>query len=77
MNNYGDVVGYSEDDVANHLHAFLYHDGRMMELTDLVVNLNGWRVSRATRINDAGEIMCRVYNDERNELQTALLTPLN
>ena len=76
INSAGDVVGTAIDSTdGNRGHAFLYHAGTMTELTDVVTNISGWRVSIATRINDLGEIVCWVHNNTTDEVQTAILTP--
>jgi len=76
INSFGDVVGSAYDSVNEHLHAFLYHAGSMTDLNDQVTNLSGWRVTVATRINDAGEIVAWVFNDTSQQWQTAVLTPI-
>jgi probable HAF family extracellular repeat protein len=76
INSAGDVVGYANDPVDRHVHGFLYHAGSMTDLNDVVVNLNGWRISLAYCINDSGEIVAWVFNDALQQFQTAVLMPI-
>jgi probable HAF family extracellular repeat protein len=74
INNSGNVVGYAifPDDT---MHAILYFGGALHDLNDDVTNPGGWKIAVATRINDAGEIVCWAYNASLQQWQTAILTP--
>jgi probable HAF family extracellular repeat protein len=76
INSAGDVVGFANDPVDGHIHGFLYHAGSMTDLNDVVVNLNGWRISLAYCINDYGTIVAWVYNDSLQQFETAVLMPI-
>jgi probable HAF family extracellular repeat protein len=72
INNRGDVVGTS--DVANgEIHAFLYHDGTMVDLNRLIPQGLGITLNDAKDINDLGQILAWSYDD--NGRHDYLLTP--
>lgn len=56
MNNYGEVVGYS-DDRSETPRAFVYTDGEMHDLNTLVGPRSGWSFWWANAINDRGQIV--------------------
>jgi probable HAF family extracellular repeat protein len=58
INNLGQVVGYStfSDDIESR-HAFLYTDGRMLDVNALIDPALGWTVGTAIGINDAQRIL--------------------
>ncbi len=57
INNNGQVVGYGQlpDGFTNH--AFLYADGALTDLNDLLPNGSGWVLGEALGINDSGQIV--------------------
>ena len=55
INNAGHVVGGSLTGGDEGHHAFLYVDGEMLDLNDLIEP--GWEVVHALSINDAGDIL--------------------
>jgi uncharacterized protein (TIGR03437 family) len=71
INNSGSVVGFSSskppdytlhlaayvDAPQNNYHAFVYSGGKMYDLTKQLVNGDGWQLSFATQINNAGQIV--------------------
>lgn len=59
INNLGQVVGTSQLESGDFgpYHAFLWEDGVMMDLNNLVVDGSGWVLSRATAINENGQIV--------------------
>ncbi len=59
INNLGQVVGNSSDD--DHLRAFLWEDGKIINLNKLIPPDSGWTLLVASRINDKGEIIGRGY----------------
>lgn len=56
INNAGQIIGDCEDG-DDHVRPFLYTDGRMYSLRDLVRPNSGWTISYATDINDHGQIV--------------------
>jgi probable HAF family extracellular repeat protein len=57
INDAGDIVGVwpSFDDLQ--YRAFVYRDGKLAGLNDLVLLQPGWTITRADDINDAGQIL--------------------
>ena len=51
INSMGEVVGDSDGN------AFIYSNGKMSDLSRLIINKNGWTIAGAIRINDAGQII--------------------
>jgi probable HAF family extracellular repeat protein len=51
VNASGDVVGASDGA------AFVFHDGRMLDLTAQVVSSTAWQLNEAVAINDQGQIV--------------------
>lgn len=81
LNNAGAVVGLSDIGGADGFdyHAFLYGAGGMADLNDLVSGLGDWRLSTATDINDAGQILaeaCRNGSGECRAVRLDLVTPV-
>jgi probable HAF family extracellular repeat protein len=72
INNSGQMVGVSED-VAERPRAFLYTDGAMHDLNDLVDPGSGWVLSVADAINDRGQIVGVGYF--HGQERAFLLTP--
>src|SRR6185295_13717004 len=66
VNSGDDVVGYSYRlNDQSHPLAFLYQDGTMMNLNDLIDPSLGLILERATGINDAGQIAVTACNPSR------------
>ena len=59
INNLGQVVGNSSAD--DKLRAFLWEDGKIVNLNKLIPPNSGWTLLVASRINDKGEIIGRGY----------------
>lgn len=58
INNDGDIVGiWGQAPGSDLTHAFLYRDGRISDLNDLVVPEPGWTITGAEDINDADQIL--------------------
>jgi probable HAF family extracellular repeat protein len=58
INIYGEVVGWSTLVLGNGFpHAFLYKNGRMHDLNDLIPSNSGWELLQANGVNDAGQIV--------------------
>lgn len=78
LNNAGMVVGYSTraNDVPGQSfsHAFLYRDGMMVDLNDLVAKRGLWTVRDAVGINDAQQIAAHACT-EHGDCRAVLLEP--
>jgi probable HAF family extracellular repeat protein len=74
INNHGDVVGYARtNDQYNADHAFLYANGVLHDLNDLVPPPNpgvSRVISYANDINDSGEIVCQGNETDLTTLVT-------
>jgi probable HAF family extracellular repeat protein len=70
INNAGQVVGYSMM-AADPGRAFLYSNGAMRDLNDLIPSGSGWVLNRALGINGAGQIVG--YGSLNGELQRGFL----
>ena len=73
VNDHGQVVGESK--VAGEIHAFLYLDGVMRDLNDLIDPTSKWRLNKAVAINNAGQIVGTGRNPSGQE-HGFLLNPL-
>jgi probable HAF family extracellular repeat protein len=74
INNQSQVVGWSSTS-SGAQHAFIWDEGVLSDLNDLVPNVSGWILSRATAVNDQGQIVgIGDYNGQRAAF---LLTPLS
>lgn len=73
MNDFGDVVGYS-DDRSETPRAFVYTDGVMHDLNTLVGPRSGWTLWVANDINERGQIIGQGHYQERD--CGFLLTPI-
>ena len=75
LNNIGDVVGATQTDSSSSGVAFLYHDGTMRDLNNLVDPALGWQLEYATGINDLGQVI-GVGATPAGSLDSYLLTPV-
>jgi probable HAF family extracellular repeat protein len=66
LNNHGDVVGTSVDSTTQVSSAYLYHEGKMVDLNTLIPPHSGWVLQQATGINDAGQICGVGINPQGN-----------
>jgi probable HAF family extracellular repeat protein len=57
INNRGEIVGGSLVEGNEHFHGFLYRNGKLTNLNDLIDSGSGWEVIQAVSINDHGEII--------------------
>jgi probable HAF family extracellular repeat protein len=73
INNRGEIVGGSLVEGNEHFHAFLYRNGKLTNLNDLIDSGTGWEVIQAVSINDHGEIIGVGYN--QGEDRILLLRP--
>jgi probable HAF family extracellular repeat protein len=68
INDSGEVVGYANYLVTGSA-AFLYSDGTMYNLDDLLADGTGWNLTEAIAINDSGEILAYgTYNGVGQEV---------
>ena len=63
INNLGQIIGLSGKKSAGVSKPFIYENGTMTALEDLVNNGSGWILYGATAINDAGQITGNGYNN--------------
>jgi len=74
VNNSGDVVGYSDVDGSADPHAFIFENGVMLDLNNLIGASSGWVLTEAYAINASGEIAgAGVYDGVE---QAFLLNPI-
>ncbi|MGA7921283.1 MAG: hypothetical protein WCA38_16605 [Candidatus Acidiferrales bacterium] len=76
INTSGVVVGQGDlngPDETLVYHAFVYSNGKMQDLNQLIPKNSGWVLSKASAINDAGQIVG--YGTINNEEHGFLLTP--
>lgn len=57
MNNCGEIVGGSLVEGDEDFHGFLYRNGKLTNLNDLIDRASGWEVIQAVSVNDDGEII--------------------
>jgi len=74
INNAGQVAGYSNTSPGAY-HAFLYSNGQMMDLNDLI-DAPGISLTSATAINDRGQIVANGTSSQIPALAAFLLTPI-
>jgi probable HAF family extracellular repeat protein len=72
LNNAGQVIGGSEDG-DDHTRPFLYADGKMYSLNELIHPNSGWTIFYAADINDRGQIVGTGLYDGQH--RAFLLTP--
>jgi probable HAF family extracellular repeat protein len=74
LNNAGQVVGYATNASFSGARAFVYADGTMADLNDLVPPGSGLTLTVAAGINNAGQIACSAQ-DAMGHYHAVLLTP--
>jgi probable HAF family extracellular repeat protein len=74
INNAGQVVGQSDTD-RDIEHAFLYSDGAMRDLNNLIPADSGWKLTRPQAINDNGYIVGQGINKDGQD-HAFLLKPI-
>ena len=78
INDSGQVVGYSHFRVSRDLfdfHAFLYSNGSMWDLNNLIDPASGWEITQARAINNVGQIVGYGQN-QSGEVRAFLLNPV-
>jgi probable HAF family extracellular repeat protein len=74
INDHSQIVGEScrwEELIDFHdPHAFLWHDGEIIDLNDIVIDLRGFELQSAVDINNKGQIVC---NAQQNGIRRAIL----
>ena len=73
INGQAQVVGTSEA-TSDHLRAFLWEKGKIINLNQLISKQSGWLLLVASRINDKGEILGRGYY--KGSIHAFLLEPV-
>jgi probable HAF family extracellular repeat protein len=74
INRSGQVVGFTSSGQNTNYRAFLYSDGIMKDLNDLIQPNSGWSIWFALKINDRGEITG--YGSNNGATHAFLLTPV-
>jgi len=77
INGKGQVVGWSDWSgtvFSSDIHAFLYDNGTMTDLNNLIDPASGWKLYQANGINDAGQVVGWGYNSGGQQ-EAFLLTP--
>ena len=59
--------------IANKQHAFIYENGRIVDLNGLIQQDSGWRLTWAFGVNNHGQIVG--YGLAKNKFRAFLLTP--
>jgi probable HAF family extracellular repeat protein len=73
VNNADEVVGYSFAD-SNQV-GFIYRNGVMTNLNDMIDAAHRYLIYAATAINDRGEIVASAFDYKSNAFRAVLLTP--
>jgi probable HAF family extracellular repeat protein len=81
INNRGQVVGWTEGPEQDGLHpsyGFLWQEGVITNLNDLLPADSGWTIGAAYAIDDVGQIVADAsrFNGETYESLTVVLTPV-
>jgi probable HAF family extracellular repeat protein len=78
INEAGQIVGgvWTWRSFDQDRNAFLYSDGKMMRLDDLLVNKAGWHVEEAVGINNKGQIIAWATHEGNSRTFAVLLTPV-
>jgi probable HAF family extracellular repeat protein len=79
INDSGQVVGFSTITSTGETHAFLYLDGEMHDLNDLIPADSGWELDDAYAINNSGQIVGsgRLNGEARAFLATPATTTID
>lgn len=74
INDQGQVVGYSSDN-GNNPHAFIWENGTLTDLNNLIPTDSGWELKGAADINELGQIVG--YGTLDGETRAFVLTPIS
>jgi probable HAF family extracellular repeat protein len=77
INERGDIVGSGTTGRGDTVHGFIYIDGKLVDLNTLLVEPDGWELTRASAINEGRQIVslaCRI--DSQYDCMYALLSPV-
>jgi probable HAF family extracellular repeat protein len=75
INIWGQIVGDSEDRIANFTHGIIYYNGVMHDLNSMLsASTKGWVIVEANSINDLGQILCYA-SYQNNPSVSVILTP--
>lgn len=75
INNAGHVVGESSTGHGYQVHAFYFDGGQMHDLNDLA-DTQGWELTNAVDINNAGQILAWGYDAKTYRYHSFVLTPV-
>ena len=56
-------------------HGFLWQNGKMYDLNDLIPGSSGWHLISGDAINDLGEIVAAGFTDDDPNIRSCLLRP--
>ena len=77
INNKGQVVGYdTTTGNGGLLHAFIWEDGEMADLNNLLPRGTRWFLQEVSDINDSGQILGKGLNRDTGKIHSFLLTPI-
>lgn len=78
INNSGNVVGYAEvaAGAGDGRRAFLYSEGSMYDLNNLLAEDYGWTLHIAEDINECGQILCVASTQSATVWSPVVLTPV-
>jgi probable HAF family extracellular repeat protein len=74
INDAGEIVGGTRDEATQHSAAFLYADGTMYDLNDLLTDPQGYQLTWAAGINNSGQIVASATTPS-GAYHVVLLTP--
>jgi probable HAF family extracellular repeat protein len=74
INNQGQVIGYSSNN-GNQPHAFIWEEGILTDLNNLIPSDSGWELKSASDIDELGRIVG--YGTYDSETRAFLLTPIS
>ena len=75
IDNQSRIVGYCHNSGLTNKAAFIWHEGEMIALNDVISPSENLNLRRAMGINQAGQITCSAL-DQFNDNVTVLLTPI-
>lgn len=76
INNWGEIVGWSDPAGGGETRAWVYLRGQMRDLNDLLSPASkAWTVFEGRSINDRGRILANATNDNFTTVHAVILTP--